>query len=590
MGAMTTEDPLATGHAALAAGCWGEARTAFETALAREETAQACFGLAVALWWLGENQASVARGARAYALFRRVGEVSGAVQCAVWLGITYKANFANFAAASGWIGRAERLLEPLEPGPLHGWTRVARAYRMADLDAAEELTVRAVELAREAGDADLELVALSQLGLIRVGQGQIGAGFALIDEAMAAALAGERSSLDTVVYTCCDMLNACELASDVARAAQWCQVADEFVERYGCPFLYAECRIYYGSVLAARGRWGDAERELGAGLRITDGACPGLHARALIRLAALRVRQGRLEEAEQYLAQLGTRGRETACTIGPGAAAFASGPGRAAALAMGAVEAEAEETLSLAALLLARGDSSAASRNLEQRLDRLAEHRTHLAAALDLLVEAYIAIGDGAAATAAARRLAEVAGPADSDRLDALLAGAQGRLSSARGDPEAAIAHLETALRMWSRLGFPFEVARTRFELGQVLAPLRPDVAIDHARRALATFEALGAALDADRVAAFLRSQGVTARTGAKGAGQLTVREQEVLRLLGTGLSNPEIAARLHITRKTAAHHVSNVLTKLGLRNRAEAAAYAVAVLGAPGDSRARHP
>ncbi|MGH3986411.1 MAG: LuxR C-terminal-related transcriptional regulator [Pseudonocardiaceae bacterium] len=560
---MTTEEPLATGHAALAAGRWAEARTAFEAALAREETAQACFGLAAALWWLGENQASVSRCTHAYSLFRRAGDVGSAVQCAVWLSITYKANFANFAAASGWIGRAERLLEPLEPGSLHGWTRVARAYRMADLDTAEELTVRAVDLAREAGDTDLELVALSQLGLIRVGQGQTSAGFALIDEAMAAVLAGERSTLDTVVYTCCDMLNACELAGDVERAAQWCKVADDFVERYGCPFLYAECRIYYGSVLAAKGQWDDAERELGAGLRITRGACPGLHARALIRLAALRVRQGRLEEAEQHLSQLGA---------GVGA------------------EAEAEETLSLAALLLARGDAPAASRTLEQRLDRLAEHRTHLATALDLLVEAYVASGDGDAATAAVGRLAAVTGSSDSDRLAAVAAGAQGRVSLTCGDPATAVAHLEAALRLWSHLEFPFEVARTRFELSRVLAPTRPDVAVDHARRALATFEALGAALDGDRVAAFLRSLGVTARTGPKGVGPLTMREQEVLRLLGSGLSNPEIAARLHVSRKTASHHVSNVLAKLNLRNRAEAAAYAAGVLRAAGDPPPRRP
>ncbi len=556
MGRVTTEEPLAIGHAALAAGRWAEARTAFEAALAQEgiaqeESAQACFGLAAALWWLGDNQASVSQCTHAYSLFRRTGDVGSAVQCAVWLSITYKANFANFTAASGWIGRAERLLEPLEPGSLHGWTWVARAYRMADLDAAEELTVRAVDLARQTGDADLELVALSQLGLIRVGQGRTGAGFALIDEAMAAALAGERSTLDTVVYVCCDLLNACELASDVERAAQWCKVADDFVEKYGCPFLYAECRIYYGSILAAKGQWDDAERELGAGLRITDGACPGLHAKALVRLAALRVRQGRLEEAEQHLSQLGS-----------------------------GVGAEAEETLSLAALLLARGDAPAASRNLEQRLDRLAEHRTHLVAALDLLVDAYVASDDRDAATAAAQRLVDVAGSADSDRLDAVVAGAQGRVSIAWGDPEAAIAHLEAALRLWSHLECPFEVARTRFELGRVLAPIRPDVAVDHARRALATFEALGASLDADRVAAFLRSLGVTARQGPKGVGTLTMREQEVLRLLGMGLSNPEIAARLHVSRKTASHHVSNVLAKLNLRNRAEAAAYAVGVLG----------
>ena len=70
-------------------------------------------------------------------LFRRSGDVEAAARCAVWLAITYKANFANFSAANGWIGRAERLLAPLLPGPLHGWLSVARAYRMADLDAGE---------------------------------------------------------------------------------------------------------------------------------------------------------------------------------------------------------------------------------------------------------------------------------------------------------------------------------------------------------------------------------------------------------------------------------------------------------------------
>jgi hypothetical protein len=205
-------------------------------------------------------------------LYRASGDVEGAARCAVWLAITYKSNFANFAAANGWLVRAERLLEPLGPGPLHGWVRLARAYRMPDLDKAEELTGWAVQMARAARDVDLELVASSQLGLIRVGKGLTDAGFALIDEAMAASLAGERLTFDTVVFACCDMLSACELVSDIERAAQWCQVADDFVARYGCPFLYAECRIYYGSVLAATGRWDDADRELNAGARITDGA------------------------------------------------------------------------------------------------------------------------------------------------------------------------------------------------------------------------------------------------------------------------------------------------------------------------------
>jgi ATP/maltotriose-dependent transcriptional regulator MalT len=508
----------------------------------------------MALWWLGENHACVERCGRAYALFRASGDVHGATQCAVWLAITYKANFANFAAANGWLGRAERLIEPLDPGPLHGWVWVARGYRMEDLDTAEELTERAADVARAAGAVDLELVALAQLGLIRVGKGDIEAGFALIDEALAAALAGERSTLDTVVYACCDMLSACELASDIERAGLWCQVADEFVAKYGCPFLYAECRIYYGSVLAARGRWGDAERELRTGVQLTERASPGLHRRAVARLAGLRVRQGRLEEADQLLADLGE-----------------------------GIEAEAEVTLLTAALALARGDAPSAGRLLEQRLRHLQDHRWHLAGALDLLVAAHLAAGRLEVATRAAERLAAAAGESSSPQLNALAASARGRVLVARGDATG-VADLETALELWSSMHLPLEAARTRFELARALAGSEPDASIDHARRALAAFEGLGASIDADRVAAFLRSAGIVPRTGPKRAGVLTMREREVLRLVGAGLSNPEIAERLHVSRKTASHHVSNILTKLGLRNRAEAAACAVAVLDSADD------
>jgi DNA-binding NarL/FixJ family response regulator len=104
-----------------------------------------------------------------------------------------------------------------------------------------------------------------------------------------------------------------------------------------------------------------------------------------------------------------------------------------------------------------------------------------------------------------------------------------------------------------------------------IIAAERPDLAVEHARRAQAASEQLGATVDADRVAAFLRTLGVPSRTGSRSIGMLTPRVRDVLGLLGEGLTHPEIAARLFVRRKTVAHHVSSILTKLRGRNRAEA-------------------
>ena len=60
-------------------------------------------------------------------------------------------------------------------------------------------------------------------------------------------------------------------------------------------------------------------------------------------------------------------------------------------------------------------------------------------------------------------------------------------------------------------------------------------------------------------------------------AAGLTPRESEVLRLLPLGLTNREIGERLFVTERTAAKHVENILAKLGVGSRAEAAAFAVA-------------
>lgn len=78
------------------------------------------------------------------------------------------------------------------------------------------------------------------------------------------------------------------------------------------------------------------------------------------------------------------------------------------------------------------------------------------------------------------------------------------------------------------------------------------------------------------RRGALLRRLGAGGRSWPKRYGALTKRETEVLGLLATGCSNAEIGERLYISRRTAEHHVASILSKLDLRSRAEAAAYAV--------------
>jgi DNA-binding NarL/FixJ family response regulator len=131
------------------------------------------------------------------------------------------------------------------------------------------------------------------------------------------------------------------------------------------------------------------------------------------------------------------------------------------------------------------------------------------------------------------------------------------------------------ALAEFADAQLPMEAARVRLELAAAVIHERPDVAVSELRAALAVFEQLPAPRHVDAAAAMLRSLGVRVAPAKRADGVLTRRESEVLELLGRGLSNPEIGERLYISRKTVEHHVGNILAKLGLRSRAEAAVYA---------------
>jgi DNA-binding NarL/FixJ family response regulator len=136
---------------------------------------------------------------------------------------------------------------------------------------------------------------------------------------------------------------------------------------------------------------------------------------------------------------------------------------------------------------------------------------------------------------------------------------------------------IRQALTGFRRAGLPVEAARCRLALARAVAAQQPEVAVTEATAAREEFLRVQARRDADAATALLRELGVRPAVARSPRGVLTARENEVLDLLAGGLSNPAIAERLYISRKTVEHHVANVLAKLGLRSRAEAAGYAAA-------------
>jgi DNA-binding CsgD family transcriptional regulator len=543
------EAALVAGRAALDAGRWSAARSAFETAVEQAPTAEALLGLGEAVWWLGDVAASVRHRESAYAEFRRQEDPAQAAAVAIRLSLTYRANLGNRAASAGWLARAARLVDEFALAPLGGWVALSRAGASADPAQAERLAREALESARRFADADLELCALSQIGSSLVTMGRVAEGIALLDEAMAGSLGGEGASRNTVVFTSCQMMISCSRAADYERAGEWIRAADDFTGRYGCPFLYTVCRTLFGGVLFCTGRWAQAEEELMTALRMSSPAQRTFRGEALARLAELRLAQGRIEEAERLVE------------------GFEDHP--AAAVVVGMIS-------------LARDEPAQAAATLKRRTSEVDERILDIAAPLELLVEAELAQGATDVAAARANRLAELGAGLGCDAIVARGQRAVGRVLTAAGDIVAAKPHLQSALAAFRRLQMPLEAGRTQLLLATALCDGDRDAAISEARSALAVFEDIGAAHHANAATALLRSQGIaatrSARRGMGGPTTLTARELEVLRLVGEGLSNREMADRLCVTRKTVEHHVARVLSKLELRSRAAAAAYAVRI------------
>ena len=368
------------GPAALARGAWAEARALYERELAAGETVEALVGLSWAAWWVEDVATCVEARERAYRLSRRQGDPRRAAMLAIWLANDHLVLRGERAIANGWFGRATRLLEGQEPCAEQGWLDALVGYTAmagGDGPTARELAGRARELGRRLAVVSLEMFALSVEGVALVNEGEVAEGMRRLDEAAASALAGEFEEVVPAGWTCCLLLNACERVRDYERAAEWCAKVEDFGLRLKINFATGACRAHYGAVLTWQGRWAEAERELTEAMEDLIAQRPAWSGLGIVRLADLRRRQGRFDEARELLERA---------------------PGNALTPVV------------LAELALDQGDAAAAAELVEPALRRVApQNRSLRAAPLEVLVRARAAAGEAEPAAAGLAELREVA-------------------------------------------------------------------------------------------------------------------------------------------------------------------------------------
>jgi DNA-binding NarL/FixJ family response regulator/tetratricopeptide (TPR) repeat protein len=552
---------LAGGRIALAKGDWPAALESFKAAWVEEESADALDGVGLSLWWLGDAPAALDVRSRAFALLRREQRDAEAARVGIWLARQYGGLFHRSAMADGWAARTRSLVDGMaDARSLEGWLALVDS-EASPLDVAIADAERAVAAGRQCGDVDLEIVSLARLGACRVGTGKVIAGRRDLQQAMAAAVSGEGQDVQYVGEALCTLLEVAGWLGDPGMVEPWAQQLAEFRSAYAfgpllpmentsaADLISAFCTSCCGGVYLVTGRLDAAERELVEAVsQLTSTGCRPRCLHPVARLAELRLLQGRLEEAEALL-------------IG--------------------FESEWECAVVEATLDIIHGRPKRAEALLTAVLDSL-KAATVLAVPLRVqLVDASLAAGDLALAERTTAELADAALATGTTLHRAQADFAAGKLFMAQGDPEAAT-RLRASARAFAECGAPLAACRARLALARSLVDRDRGIAVTEARSVLQAFDRMGATSEADQAASFLRDLGVKGRTGPRDGAVLSRREQEVLGLVVEGLSNSEIADRLYISGKTAGHHVSSILTKLGVRSRTEATAYALLHPAAP--------
>jgi tetratricopeptide (TPR) repeat protein len=423
----------------------------------------------------------------AVAAFQSRGMPRRAAVAASSLARVYHEGWGNRVVGSAWLRRAAALLDGEAPCVEQGWVAVGLiGCDISDAAVLEAKARMALDLARRFGDLRLEAQALADSGLALVSFGQIDEGMGRLDEAMALTMSPGIGDPVAISMAGCCMFTACERAGDLARAEAWLRITEELgIYTPENALAVAHCGATYGALLREVGRWQEAEPLLVAGVEAGERSghfFSRLEARAA--LADLRIRQGRLAEAEQLLLGLDDR---------------------------------VEALLPLARLYAARGDYDLAVAVARRGVRLLGADRLRSAPLLLATVEAELGRGDLEAAAATAAELAAVAAQAGQPTPMAQAALATARVATAAARPADAVDCLEEALAILGPDELPLLRAAIHFALARVHADDHARAVAD-TRAALALHQRAGAPIGPDE-ARLLRDLGLAPPCGITAIG-----------------------------------------------------------------------